>query len=136
MIGGIFMITWQWLAGFFDGEGSISISKYPFHVRLEICQSPDKILKEIQKFLGYGWLHYKKKNLLVCGLQFCSDTETAKLLKKLLPYLRVKHFRAKFALQFLNYMEGCSGCPLSQKEIRWRNMHHQLMKIYNKKRIQ
>lgn len=72
-------MDWNYIAGFFDGEGSLTQHKNNF--RISIPQTNEEVLQLIQKFTGYGhivrvtkrkkhwkdsWLYYiaKKKNVL------------------------------------------------------------------------
>lgn len=70
-------MTPEYLAGFIDGEGALMISRairspYVFYnARISISQKNPKVLKRIQKYLGYGkitkitrgthWLRFNQK---------------------------------------------------------------------------
>lgn len=70
-------MNWDYIAGFFDGEGNIHIlktktyenGKHNLAVAIRIYQSSKDVLEEIQKFIGYGVI-YRKKNEGVFELTF------------------------------------------------------------------
>lgn len=58
-----FGMSWDWLAGFYEGEGSAMIvgKKY---LRLTISQCNFDIINEIREFVGFGTIsHHKPKSL-------------------------------------------------------------------------
>jgi len=69
-------MTWDYIAGFIDGEGLFTIAsqKYYFHPRLSISQNTRYVLEEIQEyFVQYGIvshinkeLHKPRKNAWYC----------------------------------------------------------------------
>ncbi len=99
-------ITWEWLGGFFDGEGYAgfhSVSTYMYYkkrkdgtrtikpyickprIDINIAQKDTRILKRIKKFLGYGY---------VGKIQWqCNSTIGRNFLKTILPYLKTPHKR-------------------------------------------
>ncbi len=83
---------WAWLAGFVDGDGSIGTyvnNGYPT-IRLSIAQKDRLVLEEIRQDLGVGSI---SGTLLVLG-----PAATREVLRRMMPYLRVKRFRAQEAL--------------------------------------
>ncbi|HPA25214.1 MAG TPA: LAGLIDADG family homing endonuclease [bacterium] len=57
-------MTWNYVAGFFDGEGSITKNGSGF--RITIVQTNKEVLEEIKKFIQLGGCYgnYKKKTTL------------------------------------------------------------------------
>ena len=56
-------LSWQYVAGFFDGEGTCCFSKcgnQNSRLSANITQKNSIILKEIKNFLGYGCLYQFK----------------------------------------------------------------------------
>lgn len=128
-------MTYQYIAGFFDGEGCIIIEKRQSHrLVVDFSQKYIKVLGEIKKFLGYGKIK-KKSTGNIYRLRFkCNDAK--KILKKLIPFLCVKKLQARFALQFQDYRQNNSGRGkrVPQKEWQWREMHRQLIMRCNHNR--
>jgi len=53
-------MNWNYIAGFFDGEGTLGkYSKSGY--KIGITQSSKKVLEEIQIFTGLGHIHFIKK---------------------------------------------------------------------------
>ncbi len=52
-------MTWNYVAGFFDGEGSITNNKKGY--RISIAQTNLEVLTEIKNFVGLGYLFKEKK---------------------------------------------------------------------------
>lgn len=93
----------QYIAGFFDGEGSIVISKN--RIRISLPQTNKEILEEIKKYFGVGNLTVLKKrkehwkdawSYYVSGSKACF-----KVLNELEPYLILKKDKAKKGLSFI-----------------------------------
>jgi intein/homing endonuclease len=99
-------MNWAYLAGFFDGEGCISIhSRYGsdgWKTRLTISQS-DKKLIVLQKEVGIGHIHrvrpstrFKSRQGYQWNINRAAHVEL--FLTNVLPYLRFKRRQAKWAI--------------------------------------
>jgi len=115
-------MTWPYIAGFFDGEGSIVVHRGNHGVfRIQIVQSEqnggEAVLKEIASFLEqYGIhsnIHRSKKREGHCcmfSLNIGQLHSVVKFLKFLFPYLRVKRSLAqdviRYAAIFPNYRDS------------------------------
>lgn len=56
-------MTWDWFAGFHEGEGHVSYRTSKREFRFEISQTNFSVLKKIEKFLRAGKVHTgRKKN--------------------------------------------------------------------------
>jgi hypothetical protein len=60
-------MNWDYISGFFDGEGNlhISISKKnyehsAYQLMIRLYSSDDKVLLKIKEFLGFGYIYLKK----------------------------------------------------------------------------
>jgi hypothetical protein len=57
-------MDWSYITGYFDGEGNLHVTevkgKKAYHLQIRIYSSDDKSLKEIQKYLGYGNIYWRK----------------------------------------------------------------------------
>lgn len=107
-------ITDEYLAGFFDGEGTFYIGKqkkngfeYP-HATIMLSQSGEKglqLLSAIQEIYGGAvYIHLKPgehKATKYAYKLYWNKEEGVELIKKLLPYLNIKHDSAKEVLEYL-----------------------------------
>lgn len=97
-------MTWKYIAGFFDGEGSISPNGKGF--RVTIPQANEEILNKIYNFAGYGHvmkLKKRKAHWKDAWLYYIARKEDIyKFLKKVVPYLILKRkmaYRVIFQLR-------------------------------------
>jgi len=98
------MITLDYLAGFIDGEGSITIMKHK--VRVSISNTNKEILDEIKRFIGYGYITSDKRRnpKWKIGYRYSTSNnkQSEKLLKLLCNKLIVKRDKMNQALNVLN----------------------------------
>ncbi len=132
-------------AGFFDGEGTISINrrliknnyKNPSHcLYISISNTNKEIVLEFLKFFGVGQIHtyerhHKSKKWKTVWRGDIWSREGYTIIKQLYPFLRVKKRHCNIALNFqenkrcYNHRMG-----LSKKEVVFRqNLYHQLKKL-------
>lgn len=113
-----------WVAGFFDGEGSVSIShikstgQYYLHVR--IVQNIEHIIKKLSTDFAEGTSVYKDKaydnNAKRPIWRLCMGNKRAyNFLKLIYPYLRIKRKQAELGIQFQDMLY--SGAPPNEKNI-------------------
>jgi hypothetical protein len=101
-------VSWEYLAGFFDGEGWITSdcgygSKY-FVIGMCQLESKDRVLKEIIRFLKTKEIfcqQYFRPRTKVSQLRIRGDENMMKFLEGVLPYLIVKEAHAKAAMKYL-----------------------------------
>jgi hypothetical protein len=119
-------IALSYVAGFFDGEGSINLIKNSkrkrskdswcaeYNLTIAIGQKDGSILDWIKDNLG-GNISLVKRD----GSYFwyCGGRKAEAILKKILPFLKCKKPQAKLALTFYNRKDGKKFMPVSQKEI-------------------
>lgn len=103
-----------YLAGFFDGEGSISLNEIRSKVRLRVGQVVDEPLERYVSMFG-GSINFV--HMTTGGKPyFCYDTNDSKrcgiILSQLYPLLIVKQARAQVALERLGL-----PVPLVQEEV-------------------
>jgi len=102
-------ITDEWIAGFFEGEGCVTVdrtSSVPMP-SVVISQNDQTILKAIQQMHG-GTMHPGGSR--VTNLKW-GGKKAAEILSSILPFLVVKKQRALWALEMTNLM-GTSGHPI------------------------
>lgn len=96
-------LSLEWIAGFFDGEGCICITKsngYPF-VQVIVTQKESMILEEIKNQHG-GKIYFRKNPTGgVHQLCFSRQAEAKEFLEAILPHLRLKHLKAAEALEII-----------------------------------
>lgn len=93
-----------YMAGFFDGEGYIGITRSTRHTHqmtLHISQKDRSILDEIQSSLGETGYFVRQTN---CWALRYSSRKAVRVLQTLLPYLRGKKHQAVLALNFQRYV--------------------------------
>ena len=101
-------MNWQYLAGLFDGEGSISTILYGniHRVQATMCIGDQdlKLLQEIQIFLqekGFRVGLHQRKDKMAC-IHLTGWHNVRKFLKKINPKLRIKKQRALEAIKWIN----------------------------------
>jgi hypothetical protein len=111
-------ITWEWLAGFFDGEGSISVTlgkHYGICARISVTQSGDRghdVIEGIAAFLLLQGIFPSKigvrspennplSKLPQYTLAISSRESVDLFLYKIFPYLKLKNLEAQHAWRTL-----------------------------------
>jgi len=103
-------LTLDYIAAFFDGEGSISLSPgaYSVGVSLRFSQVDKRILDEITEFLrfrgvtGIGvYVGDRNRRHQIHVLAIGSNDGVVLALRMMAPYLRVKSVQAKLTLDYL-----------------------------------
>ncbi len=120
------MVSLEYLAGFFDGEGSITVcggkTKYSLRV---ICANMVKEAVEPfhEKFGGGMYLikHKNNPNWKDCWRWQCNSRQAEVCIRAMLPHLRVKRRAAELALELYSLMPNTGkGCykPRVTPEVR------------------
>lgn len=129
-------ITLSYLAGFFDGEGSINITtRKRKHFAVEhtlsiaIGQKDGKTLDWIKDEFG-GNIHTVKRD----GTYFwyTSNQKAYEVLKILYPYLKYKKHQAELALRFYDEREDTRRKPVPLEELERRENIRQELKLSHK----
>lgn len=113
-------VTTAYIAGFFDGEGCVSIERcakrnghgFQYHLTAVITQSEPDSLTEIITAVGCGKIYRAPHRLAVTGYYYharFSGSDAKLLLTTLLPYLKQKKAEANLALDFLENARGDLG---------------------------
>ena len=94
------IMNWSYIAGFFDGEGSLTHHGKGF--RITIPQTNEEVLKSIKKFVGCGNIIYIKKRKIHWSdgwsYYITKQTEVYGFIKKIEPFIIVKKGLIKNAL--------------------------------------
>lgn len=142
------MLSVEYLSGFIDGEGSLSLTRIPrtgwskeYCVRISIANTNKQILEEIQ--YGYGGTlassgerrpKWKPGYALIW-----TNAAAGRLLAKVAPHLLVKSSHASALLEFLEHLRSCQRkrdrkgrlLPHSREEIRIREAFYKRLKHLN-----
>lgn len=112
--------AWQrddliYFAGFFDGEGCISIARqkkvwgnknqaYFHRLRINLAQKDPSVLKQLYEIVG-GSLHCSN------GIWkwYADDASAVQFLESITPFLRIKKTQAELALEFSKTKKGGNG---------------------------
>lgn len=126
----------SYIAGFFDGEGSINISvrkRKHFSIShtlvISIGQKDGETLDWIKERFG-GNLHQVKRDSSY--MWYCSNRKAYSILKELIPFLKYKRPQAELALKFYDVQMGRYFKPVPQTEIDRREKIRQELKILHK----
>src|SRR5437899_1226070 len=114
-------LTPVWIAGFFDGEGSITFTKDQ-SLQVILAQSREDILVAIANYFGCGVVKVNKRFVgrkPECHLRWCGKN-AAKVLAVLLPHLIIKHRQAEIGIKMASLMVGTphQSVPLEIKTER------------------
>ena len=132
----------QYIAGFFDGEGSISLFcrgavKYKTHqLQVQITNTDGDVLKWIDEVLGKeGHFHLKHRtgNQRSCWDLQWTSLRAEKVLETLIPFLKTKRKQAELALEFRRtFPPHWSRHPVSQELYDQREGLRQRLKLVRK----
>lgn len=127
-----------YLAGFFDGEGCISIAVYKENylgIRIEIGQNTRQELDLFSKYFGGKVTAKPDKRYKTKSYRWAPGKieQIKKVLTDLLPYLRQKKRRAELALEFLAAETDKKKWNLARKLVslncnRGRKRQHSLLR--------
>lgn len=113
-------ITSQWLAGFFDGEGSVIVQlaydKYAT-AGVTLTQKDAKILALIMLKYDAGELQpYKGVNGAICHRLRLRGRTAEKLLRDIAPFCVVKRRQVERALEVINLLGSTSAESLEKRK--------------------
>jgi len=89
-----------YIAGFFDGEGSISLS--PKQAQVRIPQKDPTILEEIQELTAMGTLYYDKPNggSIISTWVVYRQSDVVRFIRLIYPYVRCPTRRRKLRMAY------------------------------------
>ena len=147
-------LSWEYVAGFLDGEGSITLSSqsrakgYPYYEPLmRISNTSFYVLSLIRDFIGGGKicitkkLGYQNKNhRQVWVYQLTGRRNLFPVLMALRPYLVLKLAQADEVIAFMGKMrpknnKGVSGLRLSEREVQERQGHVDRIRKLNRRGV-
>ncbi len=97
-------MNWDYIAGFFDGEGNLHVKqvrgkneKRAYQLQIRIYSTDEKILKEIQKFLECGQIYLREKTG-VCQFTISNKKDCFKFLQNVAEKVILKRPQVTFLL--------------------------------------
>jgi hypothetical protein len=143
------MVSYEYIAGFFDGEGYCSImkrspgghSRSPYWVIASMTNTHKEVLDEIQQICGGkvifhhgGYRHNRPHYRLTFYTQ-----QAVNFIKAIRPYLVIKQIEADLVIAFDDYMKQSSyyygGMKMTEKELKIRDSYYIQMKALHGNRI-
>lgn len=131
-------IELAYVAGFFDGEGSITITtrkRGDLFLNVVLVQTDRDILEWVRAVLDCGGSIYSRSRAGSLGKKECfalqwSGLSAGSVLLKLLPHLRVKKSKAAIAIEFQSTMKrrGVNGTPENVLMLR-ENLRRELKEV-------
>lgn len=98
-------MNWDYIAGFFDGEGNLHITPLKknditiaYQLKVRLYSSDEKVLLEIKNFVGYGSI-YLKKGSDVYELNIVKKENVYCFLTNILNKLVIKRDQTNFVLE-------------------------------------
>jgi hypothetical protein len=100
-----------WMAGLFEGEGSIYFDKSNKQWRMKLKMTDEDVVNRFHKYSGCGKVYYEpNKNFKPAwNWVLFRQKEVKDFLIQLLPYFGER--RACKALNALDYFDDCYNCP-------------------------
>ena len=128
-----------YIAGLFDGEGTLVVGKYPRYNKelayrgfMAIANTYLPVLEEIQSKIGGTIALQKKSSGVYAGSVCYSLTFTTNVIRKwlprLLPYLKVKKTQAEVLLAFLARQASNASAPVSDDLLAFYEECYQRLK--------
>lgn len=98
-----------YFAGFFDGEGCISVTNPKRGVRVVLTNTNLEVLEDFNKYFGVGKISMKKRTKKdiynkPCYMWICWNRGAEKFLNEIAPFLRIKKQECEIALEFSKTM--------------------------------
>lgn len=150
-------LSWEYVAGFCDGEGYIGFRAYPkrkdgsrnYNPRLVITNTNLRVLSLIKEFLGCGNIYrhkgcHSRKNRTPANWKLCwiyqvtGKQNLLPILQGLQPYLVIKVEQADELIEYMKPMRSPTDSRkrLSDEEIAKRENHAQRIRILNRRGLE
>jgi hypothetical protein len=111
-----------YMAGFFDGEGHISIAKRASgtgSLTVQVCNTNAEVLEGFRSVYGGAVNDVTRNHKPTWKWTVCSSA-ASDFLRDVLPYLIVKREQAEIAIRFQDLLRPKGGAPLTDDEIAQR----------------
>lgn len=98
-----------YFAGFFDGEGCISVTNPKRGIRVVLTNTNLEVLEQFKDYFGVGKISVKKRNEKdiynkKCYMWICWNRGAEKFLEEITPFLRIKNREGEIALKYAGTM--------------------------------
>lgn len=128
-----------YIAGIFDGEGTLVIGKYPrpdtqnlgYRAYMAFSNTHVPLLQYLKSVVGGKIIHMKNG----CYTLTLTTSEIRRWLPEILPFLIVKKEQAEELLTFLDRQANNSFAPVSDKLLSFYEKSYQRMKVLKKERF-
>lgn len=128
-----------YLAGLFDGEGSVTIyrSNRESSLKINISSTNLDIMEYLKEFLGgYVVEHPRKGNCKVWYQWGIGSNDAADILYSLLPFLRIKKERAILGIEWqATVRNNGKRNGYSTEEEEWRDFYYLRLRELNRKGV-
>jgi hypothetical protein len=111
------LMEWAYVAGYFDGEGTIVRRRMDRGYQLEITNTDLRSLQQIQRFVGAGSIRQRTRRNMsprhrpAYRLGIYRRKDAVRLCRATLPYLIVKKDKARFLLDTVENQRFSSDLP-------------------------
>jgi hypothetical protein len=120
-------VSLDWVGGFFDGEGSVSLNvrSFSIDIQVSITQVYRPILERVNSFLNaegiFGGTVYSERGGRVNRLVFTSNHSILRMLTLIEPALRIKRRQARATIEYLSdALEGADYIEVMNQEVKLR----------------
>lgn len=113
-------MNWDYIAGFFDGEGNIHVNKpkgNQYQLIIRIYNSNLKVLESIGEFIDMGYI-YKKKKTGMFELVIIPKSDVKKFLEEIKNRTIIKKGAIEFILNNYNFKKGESNIYFDIETLR------------------
>jgi hypothetical protein len=121
-----------YLAGLFDGEGTVSVTWYLYkplkryyaRIRVRIGMCHKETIQRVKDVVGQGTVYHRKPddNRMTINVWTIADRQAGKFLDDIIPFLVTKKEQAKVALDYINLVALQQNQRLHMPERRYKEL--------------
>ena len=113
-------MNWDWIGGFFDGEGSAYLSSqrrrdcrsgFTFRPTLKIAQKDRRVVEEIHHFMGFGQVGSEGRKGMYWAWSVCSARQCLQIIPKLLQHVLFKRHQLVLLEEACHLVAGSNHRP-------------------------
>lgn len=123
-------ITLEYIAGLFDGEGSVTLTKRTARdtnfIALTLCNTHREVINDIQEMFGKGSIHKSPGVNMPVYNWYVSHASASYCGQLLLPYLRIKKEEVRLALEWAEQQQSIGR--QARAFFRWDKDKYSLLK--------
>jgi len=132
----------SYIAGLFDGEGSITILRLKsnekcrrvssiHNLNIRIANTNKEVLEMVKELFG-GGLHISNRTHRICYSWTASGNIAWNFLKHIIPFLRIKKQQAQLGIDFHESIAPHNNIKLTQEQLDFREEYKQKITDLNK----